>query len=237
MATFVLVHGAYHGAWCYARVAPMLRAAKHEVYVPSLSGVGERRHMAGLPINLSTHVQDVVAFFETHDLRDVILCGHSYGGTVVTGVAGQVGDRIKTLVYIDAGVPEDGQSAFDVAGPERAWLLLQAAGETGTAMPPPPPAYFGVGPADVATLEALCSPHPVGCYIQKLRYTGRESLVRHRTYVLCERHRSSNHATYERVRKLADWRTIVLDRGHELMLDDPDMLAALLLDEVLRENE
>src|SRR5579859_6610796 len=113
MAIFVLVHGGFHGGWCYARVAAELRAEGHDVYTPTLSGLGERAHLANHLINLSTHIQDIVAVIDTNDLQDVILCGHSYGGVVITGVAGLIGERIRTLFYLDAAVPEDGQSLFD----------------------------------------------------------------------------------------------------------------------------
>src|SRR3982751_1433308 len=110
MATFVLVHGAYHGGWCYSRVAAKLRAQNHDVYTPTLTGHGERAHLAGQSINLSTHIQDVVAEILAENLTDIILCGHSYSGMVITGVAGQVAERVRTLFYLDAAVPEDGQS-------------------------------------------------------------------------------------------------------------------------------
>jgi pimeloyl-ACP methyl ester carboxylesterase len=108
MATFVLVHGAWHGGWCYARVARLLRAAGHDVYTPTLTGVGERAHLAALSMTLTTHVRDIVNVLEYENLSDVILCGHSYGGMVITGVAAAAGERIRTLFYLDAFLPEDG---------------------------------------------------------------------------------------------------------------------------------
>src|ERR1700760_4452365 len=101
MATFVLVHGSWHGGWCYARVARLLRAAGHEVYTPTLTGMGERSHLAGGHINLDTHIRDIRNVFEYEDIGDAILCGHSYGGMVITGVAGEIGERIRSLVYLD----------------------------------------------------------------------------------------------------------------------------------------
>jgi pimeloyl-ACP methyl ester carboxylesterase len=234
MTTFVLVHGAFHGGWCYSRVAAKLREQRHDVYTPTLSGLGERAHLAGQTINLSTHIQDIVAVIQSHNLNDVILCGHSYGGMVITGVAGQVGERIRTLFYLDACVPENEQSLFDIIGPERALLSLQAAGETGTMMVSPGAEFFQVNPGDIEWVDKLCTPHPVGCFIQKLRYTGKEALVTRRTYVLCERWSSVNHPTYARVKDLPGWRAVSLDCGHDVMVDDPDALGALLLEEVGR---
>ena len=111
MATFVLVHGAFHGGWYYSRVEADLAAAGHAVFTPTLTGLGERRHLARMSVNLSLHVEDVGALLRYEELVDVILCGHSYGGMVITGVAAAEGERIRTLVYLDAIVPGDGQSS------------------------------------------------------------------------------------------------------------------------------
>ena len=105
MATYVLVHGAWHGGWCWRRVAPALRAQGHEVWTPTMTGLGEREHLHPESVNLSTHVTDIVKVLEFEDLRDVVLVGHSYGGFVVTGVAAEAADRIRHLVYLDAFVP------------------------------------------------------------------------------------------------------------------------------------
>lgn len=232
MAIFVLVHGGYHGAWCYSRVAARLRAQHHDVFIPTLSGVGERAHLAGLTINLSTHIQDIVAVIQSHDLDDLILCGHSYGGMVITGVAGQVAERIRTLVYLDAVVPENGQSAFDVLGPERALLMLQAAGDTGTMTVAPGAEFYQVNSADLNMVNKKCTSHPIGCFIQKLHYTGKEVMVPRRIYVLAERYQSVYQTTYARVKGLPGWEVASLDCGHDVMIDEPDMLAAVLLKDV-----
>ena len=187
MSTFVLVHGGCHGGWCYSRVAAKLQARVHDVYTPTLTGLGERAHLASQAINLSTHIQDIAAMIESRNLNDVILCGHSYGGMVITGVAGQIGERIRTLFYLDAAVPDNGQSLLDIVGPERTLRMLEAAGETGTMMASPGAAFFQVNPTDIEWVDKLCTPHPIGCFIQKLRYTGKEALVTRRTYVLAER--------------------------------------------------
>ncbi len=113
-ATFVLVHGAWHGGWCYARVAGLLRARGHTVFTPTLTGQGERAHLLSGSINLSTHIEDVLGVFAFERLDDVVLAGHSYGGMVITGVADRIPERIRALAYLDAFVPENGQSLFDI---------------------------------------------------------------------------------------------------------------------------
>ena len=114
MAMFLLIHGAWHGGWCWKKVTPLLRAAGHEVCTPTLTGLGERAHLLSAEVTLDTHVQDVVGVLEYEDLRDVVLVGHSYGGMVITGVVDRAADRLAHLVYLDAFVPQDGQALADL---------------------------------------------------------------------------------------------------------------------------
>src|SRR5689334_15631432 len=117
MANYLLVHGAWHGGWCWRRVVPLLRAAGHEVFTPTLTGLGERVHLLTRDVGLDTHAQDVIGVLEYEDLRDVVLVGHSYGGMVITAVAERAAERLAHLVYLDAFVPRDGQSQMDLLGP------------------------------------------------------------------------------------------------------------------------
>ena len=146
--TFVLVHGAWHGGWCYARVAALLRARGHTVFTPTLTGQGERAHLLSGSINLSTHIEDVLGVFRFERLDGVVLAGHSYGGMVITGVADRIAEKIKALAYLDAFIPEDGQSLFDINIPANTQRFLDNAGENGgLAVPAPSAAYFGVNAA------------------------------------------------------------------------------------------
>ena len=235
MAVFVLVHGGCHGGWCFSRVASRLEAQGHRVFTPTLSGLAERAYLASQPINLSTHITDIVDVIEAKDLHDIVLCGHSYGGMVITGVASQVPTRIKTLFYLDAVVPQkDNESMIDIIGPERAMAFLGWAGKTGTMMESPGSGYFELEGPDADWVDKMCTPHPVGCFLQKLRLSGKEDLVSRRTFVLAKRHRSINHSTYARLKDLSNWKTVALDRGHDMMVDDPNTVAALLLEELDR---
>ena len=118
MATFVLVHPAWFGGWCWKKVSPLLHARGHAVHTP-LTGLGERVHLARPEVGLDTHVDDVVNLLTYEDLHDVVLVGTSSGGVVITGVVDRVPERIGHLVYLDAFVPEDGQSMLDIIPPER----------------------------------------------------------------------------------------------------------------------
>ncbi len=110
-ATFVLVHPAWFGGWCWGKVTPLLRDRGHDVYTPTLTGLGERAHLANPEISLATHIEDVVNVLEFEDLQRVILVGNSSGGMVITGVADRVPERLAQVVYLDAFVPEDGQKS------------------------------------------------------------------------------------------------------------------------------
>src|SRR5436853_1016103 len=168
--TFVLVHGAWSGGWCYARVAALLRSRGHTVFTPTLTGQGERAHLFSGAINLSTHIEDVLGLFRFERLSDVVLAGHSYGGMVITGVADRIAEKVKALVYLDAFIPGDGQSLFDINIPaNNQRFLAQAGASGGLSVPAPPAAYFGVNAADAAIVDALATPFPLGCFTEKLR--------------------------------------------------------------------
>src|SRR5215217_4445865 len=144
MAVFVLVHGGWHGGWCWRKLLPHLVAAGHTAFTPTLTGLGERAHLLSPAIRLETHIQDVLGVMAFEDLRDVVLVGHSMAGTVITGVAGRAADRLGHLVYLDASVPRDGESDVDCVRPgERAWLEGRAAVD-GWAIAPPVAEPFGI---------------------------------------------------------------------------------------------
>jgi pimeloyl-ACP methyl ester carboxylesterase len=215
MATYVIVHGAWGGGWAWSRrVAPALRAAGHDVFTPTLTGLGERTHLATPEVDLETHVQDVVNVLEYEDLSDVVLAGHSYGGMVISGVAGRARERLRHLVYLDAFVPEDGQSLFDIVGPEgAARMRAQAAAADGWRIPP------GGLPPDTPDLEWLMSRRghqPLRTFEQPVRIDAPIELPR--TYVYCAK-KDGNDAfreTAQRIEGDRAWRYCELQTGHNL---------------------
>lgn len=236
MATFVLVHGAWHGGWCYGRVAKKLRAAGHEVYTPTLTGVGERSHLAAsLEVNLSMHVKDICQVLEYEQLKDVILCGHSYGGMVISGVAAQHAERIKSLVYLDAFLPEDGQSLFSFLPPEQIAQFLDLARQFGGRLPPIPAEVFNVNKADAAWVDSTCVPQAFATFGEGVKLTGKEKQVKNRTYILATGY--DLHVFDQFHAKLKDdpaWKVTTVPCGHDVMLDKPDDLVKILLEEVGR---
>src|SRR4029450_13175141 len=139
MTTYLLVHGGWVGGWIWNRVAPILRKAGHDVFTPTLTGLGERAHLANPDIDLATHIQDVVSVLEFEDLKRVVLVGHSYGGMVITGVAERTAERLNHLVYLDAFVPRDGQSVADLVSPELAASFEEGVRLSGDGWRIPPP--------------------------------------------------------------------------------------------------
>jgi pimeloyl-ACP methyl ester carboxylesterase len=187
MATFVIVHGAWSGAHAWRWMRPLLRAAGHEVFTPSLTGLGERFHLGGPAVDLDTHIADVVAVLHYEDLRDVVLVGHSYGGMVITGVADRAANHLAHLVYLDADVPQDGESEFDLMPPEECAGYEEAARTSGDgwAVPPPFPDPLPPGtPAVVAWAVARMVPHPLRTLTQPLHLLHPPARLR-RTYVRC----------------------------------------------------
>jgi pimeloyl-ACP methyl ester carboxylesterase len=217
--TFILVHGAWHGGWCWRRVSDRLIAKGHRVYTPTLTGLADRSHLLSNSVNLSTHVADVVNLIRWEELKDVVLCGHSYGGMVVTGVADKLSERIASLVYLDAFVPESGQSMQDL----RPRVLPE-----GT-IPPIPAETFRVNERDRAWVDRQCTPHPVASMTERLSLTGAYRAVRRKVYIRAASYPSpAFEPTYERLKDDAGWVVHRLNCGHDVMIDMPDALTELL---------
>ena len=230
MATFVLVHGAWHGGWCWSRVAKPLRQQGHIVFTPTLTGVGERAHLLAPTIDLITHVRDIVAVVEAEELDKVVLCGHSYGGMVITGVADTVTTRIDALVYLDAFLPEPGQSMADLLPPERRQAILESAGGSWM-MPSPTAAFFKVAkPDDQAWVDRRTTPHPGATMRQPLQHARPWERVRKRVFVEAEGYRPSSFTPIAaRLRQDPSWDVIGVPCGHDVMVDMPDRLVQILL--------
>jgi pimeloyl-ACP methyl ester carboxylesterase len=234
VATFVLVHGGGHGGWCYRKLTPLLRAASHEVYVPTLTGLGERKHLLGPHVGLDTHVADVVNLLEYEDLEGVILLGHSYGGMVITGVADRAGSRIAHLVYLDAAHPKDGESLADVT-PEMMGLAeseMRVVDGVELVLFPDSRAipFLGVTePADFAWMKSKITPHPWRCFTQKLRLDD-EAAVRRipRTNINCTVSLAMSNPE-KRERQLDAGHVFEIDTGHDLMITEPRRVADMLL--------
>jgi pimeloyl-ACP methyl ester carboxylesterase len=232
MTTFVLCTGAWHGGWCWKRVRKALAAQGHDVFTPTLSGLCERSHLLSREIDLTTHIDDIANLIRWEELSDIVLVGHSYGGIVISGVADQLAERIKALVYLDAFVLDDGQSLYDALPPEARQAQLDgvAASGDGWRVPPISAEAFNVNPADRAWVDAQCTPQPLACFEQKLRLTRSEPPVGASHYILATGWEGSPFHQFHDKAKARGWSVRAFDCGHDVMLDRPEELTAALLD-------
>jgi|HubBroStandDraft_6_1064221.scaffolds.fasta_scaffold359024_2 pimeloyl-ACP methyl ester carboxylesterase len=235
MSTFVLVHGAWHGGWCYKRVAVLLRKAGHEVYTPTLTGLGERSHLMSPAVTLDTHIEDIVNVVRWEELSNIVLCGHSYGGMVITGVADRIPDKIHALVYLDAFVPNNGEAATDRMEPGvRASINddVQQHGD-GYLMSPIPAAVFNVNARDASWVNQMCVKHPLKCFEQKIALTGAFARVRKLSYVLATDWGAQLASPFppiaEPLRHDPGWKVTDLKCGHDVMVDMPKETAEILI--------
>ena len=233
MATYVLVHGAWHGSWCWKRVRKALQAAGHEVFTPTLTGVGERSHLSSPAVNLSTHIADVTNLIRWEELSDVILCGHSYGGCVISGAADRVPERIRALVYLDAFVLENGEALIDLLPPEQVERMRRMAQDTGDGwkVPPIPAEAFKVNPRDSAWVNRQCTPQALAAFEERIKLTDSFGLIKDVTHILATGYTEGSPfpACHERAKKKG-WKTRTIASGHDAMLDLPDELTAFMLE-------
>ena len=234
MATFLLIHGAWFGGWIWKRVTPLLRAAGHEVYTPTLTGLGERAHLARPEVSLHTHVQDVLGVLTYEDVRGVVLVGWSYAGMVITAVAEQAADRLAHLVYLDASVPEDGQAALDLLDPATRAAReerVRIEGE-GWKMLPPPVEQFGItAEADARWVPPKLVAQPFRTYQEPVRLTNAAARALPRTYIYCTVGPwTSIFAPFARKAQAEGWRYRELATGHAAPVVEPQKLADLLLE-------
>lgn len=243
MANYILVHGGWHGAWCWDKVVPLLQAAGHQVYTPTLTGLGEQAALLTPEVGLDTHIQDVVNLIETKDLQHGILVGHSYSGMVITGVADCVPGRIAHLVYLDAAVPRDGQSLADLA-PLMGTILRRDAKKNGDGWRVNPPREKPLGKGglfdvteepDLSLVRSKVTPQSLKTFMQPLHITHKDAVatIPH-TFIECTR----RGMVVSLLRQIfmrgtlnePGWNRRTLASGHDAMLIAPRALADLLLE-------
>src|SRR4051812_25632401 len=222
--TFLLVHGAWHGGWCWKKLTPLLRAAGHQVFTPTLTGLGDRAHLLSAEVDLTTHIKDVTAVLEYEDLQDVVLVGHSYAGMVIAGVAEKARARLAQLVYLDAFLPEDGKAVKDYAplNPTRldGWRVP---------VPGSPPRFGVTDNGDVAWMEARLGDHPNKTFTEPARLSRDTDKVLRQSFVQCTRAPFFAEAAERAKRQGFRYRELFA-AGHDAMITQPKPLAAVLLD-------
>jgi len=229
MADFVLVHGAWHGAWCWKRILPGLWQAGHRAFAVTLTGTGERAHQLSPSITLLTHVEDVVAVMEAEELQQAIVVGHSYGGMVITGVADRLPQRIARLVYLDAVVPLPGESWSSGHPPQTQAQRREAIAATGS-IAPADPAMFGIAGEDAQWLARRQTPQPGGVYDEPLQFDAARVAALPRTFIDCNAPALPTIALMrERVRQQPGWQVHEIPTGHDAMISAPQELLRHLL--------
>jgi len=231
-STFVLLHGAWHGAWCWKRVSQRLRAAGHTVYTPTLTGLGERSHLLNADITLETHALDLINVFLWEDLKDVVLVGHSFGGIAASAAADRIAERIQRLVYLDSLIIQSGESPFSVLPPDvaqtRRALARQSPG--GLSIPTPPPEAFGVTDAqDAQWLREKCTPHPVSTYESTLTLSHPVGNGLPASYIAVKPDYAPLASVRQWVRDHTTWDYHEIDSGHDAMVTSPELVSELLM--------
>jgi pimeloyl-ACP methyl ester carboxylesterase len=231
--TYVLVHGAWHGGWCWKAVADALRGMGHRVSAPTQTGLGERKHLLTQNVTLDTFVADVVNHIEAEELNDIILVGHSFGGTSITGAADKLGSRIRHLVYLDSVILENGRSVFSALPPEVVAARRKTVVELGQGMfiPPPPPSAFGIPESHALTewVRRRLTPHPIGTYDSPLTLANPVGNGRPRTYIVCTNPiYAPLEGSRQWVKSQQSWEWREIPTGHDAMVTAPEELARML---------
>jgi pimeloyl-ACP methyl ester carboxylesterase len=220
LADFVLVHGAWGGGWAYARLARELGERGHRVVVAQLKGLGTRRDELHGGITLSDHIGDVAAQIETAGFERFVLCGHSWGGMVITGLAARLGERIDALVYIDAFVPGDGQSLWDITGEFEHRHYIDSQRHTPGLVAP-----------IIGELSERLTRQPLLTLLEAVRFTGEEARVPRRVYVFATAWEPTPFRRFfEQVSGDPKWQVHQAKSGHDVMADQPEQLLSIVLD-------
>lgn len=228
---YVLVHGAYHGGWCWKDVAGRLRALGHTVYTPTWTGLGERAHLLACKPTLETFIEDVAQVIRYEDLDDVVLVGHSFGGSVVSALADRMPQRLRHLVYLDALVLRSGESSAS-RSPERAEAYRQRALAAGNdlGIPPAAPEHFGItDPAQAAWVQTKVTPHPLQTYYDRLTLNHPLGNGLPATYIACSNPAfAATELSREIARAMTGWTYLEIPTAHDAMLLMPVELTEML---------
>lgn len=227
MTTYVLVHGAWHGGWCWNRISHALNTPGNNVYTPTLSGLGERAHLASPETSLATHIADILGVLEMEDLTGVVLVGHSYGGIVVTAVADRAADRIAHLVYLDAIVPRNGQSLYNCVSPKtKAFFEEQAGDDWRIPVAAASAQFLGLKrEADIHWVLPKLKPHPVRTFREAVQLSSMSSSLP-RTYINCIGDKPPGQPRSAQAEGIADYQE--LQTGHDAMVSAPQEVVELL---------
>jgi pimeloyl-ACP methyl ester carboxylesterase len=229
--TFVLVHGAWHGGWCWRRVADVLERQGHKVYAQSLTGVGDRSHLLSKDVSLDTHIADIVNLVKWEDIKDICLVAHSYGGWPASGALEEIHDRVSSIVWVDAFKPENGQKGADFASDFSRKALEEALAKGEPGRKGAPASTFSMSEKDYAWIDSKLTLQPNGVAIQPIKLTGKREAIAKKIYIRAPKFpQAAFDQALAECRADKSWQTFVNeDTGHDIMIDQPEWLADLLL--------
>jgi pimeloyl-ACP methyl ester carboxylesterase len=229
--TFVLIHGAWHGGWCWRRVADLLEAKGHKVYAPSLTGLADRSHLLSKDVVLDTHITDIVNLFKWEDLHDACLAVHSYGGWPGSGALEHIADRVSSIVWVDAFKPENGQKGVDYASPFSRKAMEEAVAKGTPGRAAPPPSSFGVNEKDQEWVKSKLTDQPNGVATQPIALTGKRESIAKKTYIRAPKYpQPAFDKALAECKADKSWTTFVNENtGHDIMIDQPEWLADTIL--------
>jgi hypothetical protein len=229
--TFVLIHGAYHGGWCWKKVTAILEGKGHKVYAPSLTGLADRSHLLSTSVNLTTHITDVVNLFKWYDISDACLVPHSYGGWPCSGALEHVGDRVSSIVWLDAFMPKDGEASTDQISAFSRKALEEALAKGEPGRKPPKANAYSISEKDYDWMNSKLTEQPNGPVPEKIKLTGALQKVKKKTFIRAPKYPQ---AMFDRA--LAEckadptWTTHVAENSHhDVMIDQPEWLSDILL--------
>lgn len=233
--TFVLIHGAWHGGWCWGPVADILRAKGHKVYAPSLTGLADRSHLLSMSINLDTHIADIVNLFKWEDIQNAVLVGHSYAGWPISGAVEKVLPQVASIVYLDAFMPENGQKGMDLSSSQFQAQLREAIAKGEAGRPVPKAEAFKIlDPKNIPWVQAKMTPQPTGLATSPIVLTGARDKVAKKTYIRAAEYPQPNFdAALAKCKADKSWRTFEFkasESGHDVMVDAPQRLAEILME-------
>jgi pimeloyl-ACP methyl ester carboxylesterase len=229
--TFVLIHGAYHGGWCWKKVTDILERGGHKVYAPSLTGLADRSHLLSMSVDLDTHIADIVNLFKWEDIKDACLVPHSYGGWPVSGALEQIADRVSSIVFLDAFMPKDGERSSDQISEFSRKALAEAMAKGEPGRQPPKANQYSISEKDYDWMNSKLTAQPNGPVPQPIKLTGALQKVAKKTFVRAPKYPQ---ALFDRA--LAEckadptWTTYIVENSHhDVMIDAPEWLVGILL--------
>jgi len=229
--TFVLVHGAWHGGWCWRRVADLLQQQGHKVFTPTMTGLGACSHLMSKDVNITTHITDIANLIAWEDLSDIVLVGHSYAGLIINGVAERMAGKIGSIVFLDAFLPADGDVLTETSAPAFKDAIAAAIKRGDVSFKAPPAAAFGIEEKDRPWVDGKCTPQPLATYTEKAVYTGARDTIAKKTFIRAKAYSSpAFDANLAKCKADASWKTYEMACGHDVMVIQPEQLVGILLE-------